>query len=130
MYRSIIIGLVICLLWGCDPTVSRLYIFNKSRNTITLFISEDSLYDKPVGYFSNPNEDFPFVMSEDTYKYGSIGHWETIIAEGSPDSTLDIFFIDSTALMITDKDSLRKRIVRYHVKLCDLKKNNWIIEYK
>lgn len=130
MYRLFIVGLLIGLLWGCDPTVSRIYFFNKSRKTITLYISDDSLYDKPVDYFSQPNEDFPFVKSEETYAYGSIGEWETLIAKGSPDSSLDIFFTDSTALKIADKDSLRKHIVRYHVKLCDLKKNNWVIEYK
>lgn len=130
MYRLIIVGLVIGILWGCDPIVSRLYVLNKSKNTITLCVSSDSLYDFPETCFSDSNEDFSYVKSEGIFEYRSIGELETLIAEESPDSSLYLFFIDSTALMITDKDSLRKRIVRYHVKLCDLKKNNWIIEYK
>ena len=137
MNRYLLLLLIILML-GCDPIDDRLFVINKSNDTIFYSLStNDSVTINPIRILESKDTIYNescIVLPDSFSKHGLIGtnEWEYFINQDCKDSNLRVFIFEKKMLVgipwdtIVEKQEYSKK---YKFNVEELKKLNWRIEY-
>lgn len=127
---------ILCLV-GCDRGDGKLTLINNSTDTI-YFDSPycgDSILSYPI-YIKNGKIDTLYsnmILPKQEHHSIVMDSWEYFINTRCKDSTIRVIFFNNTLIKTAGKDSIMKYQLyskKFKLKVKDLEKLNWEVEYK
>lgn len=129
-------SLMLVLYCSCDPVDRKFTVANKTNKVVSFYFTIDStgqlardyyssFYDKTASGFIR--KEFAYIKGNDSGNISTLGDWDTDSSQFY-NGIAYIYVIDSLDI---GKDSstleYKQLIRRYHVSICGMKSNNWIV---